>query len=361
MRTKLAASGGLVFGLALGVVCSLAGPTKAWGQATSNAEAIFKQLDANGDGTVVMDEATVGTRSLLARVFKQAGKQPDGKLTHDEFCAAYEQLGSKSAASMAKPAESPARSDSATPGNGPPPPGLGFIDADGDGQISKGEWTKFTRTFATLDANKDGVVDRAELEATGGSAELIAPLADASGDGKITRVEWGKLVHSFARLDANRDGSLDEAELQKSADAAVASASGSAGLPGGKKGSESTGPTLWRGQIQGKGQIELLIAGNRIEGRELGGRGDNLGAGTFTMTGNGKAGNMDAVYTEGQRAGQTCLGIYRLDGNTLTWCVNNRGARPQGFEQGPGNWMLTLTRVESGPPSTSSASSTSLK
>jgi hypothetical protein len=41
------------------------------------------------------------------------------------------------------------------------------------------------------------------------------------------------------------------------------------------------------------------------------------------------------------------MGIYRLEGDKLTWCVNNRGSRPQGFQGGNGNWLLTLTRVES--------------
>lgn len=64
------------------------------------------------------------------------------------------------------------------------------------------------------------------------------------------------------------------------------------------------------------------------------------------MTGDGKTGNMDAVYTEGDRRGDVCLGIYRLEGDTLVWCVNNKGGRPQSLSGGNGNWLLTLTRVD---------------
>jgi hypothetical protein len=77
-----------------------------------------------------------------------------------------------------------------------------------------------------------------------------------------------------------------------------------------------------------------------------GGGGNGLGGGTFTMTGDGKTGNMDAVYTEGDRRGDVCLGIYRLEGDTLVWCVNNKGGRPQSLSGGNGNWLLTLTRVD---------------
>lgn len=64
------------------------------------------------------------------------------------------------------------------------------------------------------------------------------------------------------------------------------------------------------------------------------------------MTGDGKTGNMDAVYTEGDRRGDVCLGIYKLEGDNLIWCVNNKGGRPQNFYGGNGNWLLTLTRVK---------------
>jgi hypothetical protein len=63
------------------------------------------------------------------------------------------------------------------------------------------------------------------------------------------------------------------------------------------------------------------------------------------MTGNGQAGNMDATYTEGPQRGETCLGIYQLQGDRLLWCVNNRGGRPQSFTGGNGSWLMTLSRV----------------
>jgi uncharacterized protein (TIGR03067 family) len=317
-----------------------------------SGEARFRQLDASGDGVLTMDEATPGTRSFLERIFKEAGKQPGDRLTREEFLATQERLRGKSTSG---PTRRSSATESAAEDDKSPPKGLGFIDANGDGSISRTEWSKFTQAFSRLDADKDNSLSSTELEVIGGAAELLVQLADANGDGKIARVEWAKLVHSFARLDANRDSSLDSAELEKVAEATVAAASGSASLSSGK--SAKSGPTRWRGSIEGRGEIELVVEGNHIVGRELGGRGagggggGNLGAGTFTMTGDGKSGNMDAVYTEGDRSGQVCLGIYKLTGDTLIWCVNNRGGRPQSFSGGGGSWMLTLNRVSDEPPS----------
>jgi uncharacterized protein (TIGR03067 family) len=331
----------------------LAGPGAARGEDKATPESIFHQLDKSGDGVLKMDEATIGTRSYMERIFKEAGKNRGEIVTRDEFMKAHERLRSKSTPS----AKSPSGAARPTPSSPPaeparadgdaPPAGIGFIDSNGDGSISRAEWSKFTQRFSGLDVDKDNSLSSAELEATGGAAELLMKLVDANGDGKISRTEWSKLAQGFTHWDENRDKSLDLAELQKVADAAVASASGSASLAGGKSSAKS-GPTLWRGRIDGRGPIELVVDGNYVVGREMaeGGAIESLGAGTFTMSGDGKSGNMDAVYTEGDRAGQVCLGIYKFEGDTLLWCVNNKGGRPQEFSGGGGNWLLTLTRVD---------------
>jgi uncharacterized protein (TIGR03067 family) len=310
---------------------------------------MFRQIDTSGDGVLTLDEATPGTRSFLNRIFKEAGKGPNDRLSRGEFRAAYERLHSKDVGSE-KPATNGGKSLGPTgaPTDDAPPEGLRFIDADGDGKITKAEWSKFTQSFTRLDRDKDNAVDANELKATGGAADVLAKLGDANGDGKIIRAEWARLVQNFARYDENKDNALEEAELIKVAEANATAATGSASLAGGK----SSGPVLWRGRIEGREQIELLVTGNRIEGRMIGGPngGQSLGAGTFVMTGDGKTGNMDATYTEGPQAGETCLGVYRLEGNTLQWCVNNRNGRPSSLQPGDsratGNWLMTLTRVD---------------
>ena len=95
-------------------------------------------------------------------------------------------------------------------------------------------------------------------------------------------------------------------------------------------------------------EIELTVEGNRMTGRELGtkrGPAEGLGAGTFTMTGNGKTGNIDTDGTSGSQDGRHSMGIYELDGDTLKWCVTQRNrARPTTMATDRGNYLLILRK-----------------
>jgi len=159
------------------------------------------------------------------------------------------------------------------------------------------------------------------------------------------------LRQSLNNFDKNREAAADDAEAQAAAAAGPALATGTATLPVARA-RQNPGPTVWRGQIEGRSQIELVVNGNVIVGREIGGggNGNSLGTGTFTMTGDGRSGNMDATYTEGPQRGQTCMGIYMIEGDILRWNVNNRGSRPVDFSGGNGNWPMTLQRVTTPNP-----------
>jgi uncharacterized protein (TIGR03067 family) len=226
-------------------------------------------------------------------------------------------------------------------------------DADGDDKITRTEWNVFTQAFHRLDANKNETIDLAELlppnDAATGSP-LILGAFDADGDRNLSRAEWGRMTRAFAGLDVDGSRTLTANEFQTAIEALK-----EARKPGG---ASSSTPGLWRGHIvDGRGQnpnsgtpIELLISGNRIAGRELHGQADstpNLGIGTFVMTGSTKSGFFDAQYTDGPQAGQICLGIFRMEGDTLYWCASNRaGYRPDEFATGSGCWLMILRRVE---------------
>lgn len=220
--------------------------------------------------------------------------------------------------------------------------------AAADGKISKTAWSKFAQAFRTFDADANDSLDEAELKATGFDG-VVLKVADTSGDGKVVRGEWSALANGFTRFDKNRDGGIDKYELEAAAAANVAKAGGSTTLAGGGNTPKpAAGPVTWRGTIENRGTIEMVVDGNRIvaRGSDQGGAPQSYGAGTFNMTGDGSMGNMDAVYTEGSQAGQTCLGIYQLQGDVLRWCVSNRnGQRPADFATGQGNWLMVLQRV----------------
>lgn len=86
-------------------------------------------------------------------------------------------------------------------------------DTNGDGSIDAAEWNAL---FTTIDADKNGKLEREELMRHHGSpppealAFMIAHHADEDRDGKVTAAEWRAHV---AELDDNRDGTLAADEL----------------------------------------------------------------------------------------------------------------------------------------------------
>jgi uncharacterized protein (TIGR03067 family) len=190
---------------------------------------------------------------------------------------------------------------------------------------------------------------------------------DANGDGKLTRTEWSRLSQLFTQLDADKSGTLDAAEFDASP-AAPATGGRTMNLngvtPSSATSASSTRPagntdlaSVWRGWIvDGRGEnpnaghmeIELTIVGNRITARELGTQRapGGLGAGTFVMAGNGVSGNLDATATEGPNQGKNYPGVFAIEGDILRWCVSNRGSeRPETMATDRGNFLMVLRRV----------------
>jgi Ca2+-binding EF-hand superfamily protein len=93
------------------------------------------------------------------------------------------------------------------------------MDADRDGVVTRAEWRGSAQAFRNNDRNGDGVLSGAEVRnpeegetierpASGQFAEL-----DVNQDRRISREEWRGSRRSFNALDANGDGVLTRREL----------------------------------------------------------------------------------------------------------------------------------------------------
>lgn len=100
-------------------------------------------------------------------------------------------------------------------------------DLDGDGRITRAEFTEArARTFAQLDRNKDGYLDKADASGrrfgrnrggagAGERLQQAMDFIDTDGDGRISRDEFvGGRAIMFDRADANGDNVIDEAEMR---------------------------------------------------------------------------------------------------------------------------------------------------
>jgi Ca2+-binding EF-hand superfamily protein len=107
-------------------------------------------------------------------------------------------------------------------------PGRHQIDANGDGIVTRGEAKSFPRLtadFDVADANKDGQLDSAEMNAhrekmrveMRAKAEQRWKEADQDGDGALSREEaqasMPGLAERFEKFDSNGDGKIARDEM----------------------------------------------------------------------------------------------------------------------------------------------------
>lgn len=108
----------------------------------------------------------------------------------------------------------------------------------------------------------------------------------------------------------------------------------------------------WRGTRFGEGKgedpskgvpLELTFTGNHVTGRRV--PKGSLGEGDIKVSG----GQLDAVGTAGGFKGKTIPGIFKIEGDTLRWCVTTSGSeanRPTDFVAEPSKqtWLMVLKK-----------------
>lgn len=122
---------------------SLPAAAFAHGDKAGHEAAMFKKMDANGDGKISADEHAAGAKAM----FEAMDTNHDGKVTAEEMTAAHEKKGAKAG----KPGMSSAEK-------------IKVIDTDGDGVLTAEEHAAGSRTmFTKMDADGDGMLTAQEM------------------------------------------------------------------------------------------------------------------------------------------------------------------------------------------------------
>lgn len=158
---------------------------------------MFFEADKDNDGKVTLAEAN----AIAASKFAAADTNKDGFLERAEMAAA--------------------RPGPGHAGPGPRAGGPQRFDKNGDGKLSKDEAPpRLQERFEAIDTNKDGSLDRQEMQAAREKrgaksvSERIAQL-DKNNDGKLSKDETPQgLQKHFEEVDLNKDGFVDAQELE---------------------------------------------------------------------------------------------------------------------------------------------------
>jgi uncharacterized protein (TIGR03067 family) len=109
----------------------------------------------------------------------------------------------------------------------------------------------------------------------------------------------------------------------------------------------------WRGfAVEGKGEkpdqgpvkLEITISDETIQGIEIkGAESIDHGEGVYVLDLKASPRHLDGTKTNPRGRKETWIGIYKLEQNTLYWCVARR-ERPKTFETVKGQFLMILKR-----------------
>lgn len=164
-------------------------------QSRFNPESMLERLDADKNGEITEAEAGNAWRML-----SRSDENQDGKVTKAELAKAREQREKEAAARRAEE--------------------FGRLDKNGDGTLSFAEMLGRLPAVRGDAPKAAGETPRAPV-APGGEdggraalGERLLRSMDRNADGKISKDEWTGPEERFTNMDANKDGVIDAAEIQ---------------------------------------------------------------------------------------------------------------------------------------------------
>jgi len=196
--------------------------------------ALFAQLDTNHDGYVSLDEVPAAQRAKFERLLKLAGKEQEQKLNKALFEGAVK--ADKSGGDATAPGVEPsgdlfttfdankdgvAQADEVAESqqaaferllkNG---------DIDGDGKLSREEYTASTKATETPRQPGRGGGAPGQFRTSGPATRELFARMDRNSDGKLSKDEAPpRMQENFDRIDANGDGGISPEEFGRVAGA----------------------------------------------------------------------------------------------------------------------------------------------
>jgi uncharacterized protein (TIGR03067 family) len=115
----------------------------------------------------------------------------------------------------------------------------------------------------------------------------------------------------------------------------------------------------WKGfTVEGKGEnpdrgpvkLEITVTEKTMHGIQIKEDGDiDHGVGEYTLDLASDPAQLDAAKAGPRGRKQAYIGIYKLEGDTLKWCVSPQKVRPETFETKKGQFLVILKRDKAKP------------